>query len=143
MSRDYADKKIKQALQVNDNDIKRTSRDIIELCVRDHDFLLGITEPFLRGIIGHSVQRVAKPALKTSDKKLDPAPKMLDVETLSAQTGLGADIVKTVMGSKGHKFGTQDKTRSTLGRKTKASKKHVDAMKMLASGSKKITTDDV
>ncbi len=141
MSRDYADKKIKQALQVNDNDIKRTSRDIIELCVRDHDFLLGITEPFLRGIIGHSVQRVAKPELKTADKTLEP--KVLDVEALSAQTGLGADIVKTVIGSKGHKFGTQDKTRSTLGRKTKASKKHVDAMKMLASGSKKITTDDV
>ena len=139
MSRAYADKKIKQALQVNDSDVKRTSRDIIELCVRDHDFLLGITEPFLRGIIGHAVQRVAKPALKKSET---PAPKTLDIEKLSAETGLGADIVKTVMGSKGHKFGTQDKTRSTLGRKTKASKKHVDAMKMLASSSKKSTLGD-
>ena len=63
---------------------------------------------------------------------IDDSPKKLDVESMGKATGLGADIVKTVLGEGGHQFGTKDRTRSTLGKKTKASDGHIDALKQIA-----------
>lgn len=138
MSRSYARQKIKQALRVAEGDTKQASRDIIELCVRDHEFLLGLTEPFLRGIIGHALKGAGelKPGEGAEKAKREVTPKVLEVEEMAKATGLGADIVKNVLGSGGHKFGTQDRTRSTLGKKTKASSKHVDALRAIAEKSK-------
>ena len=138
MSRSYARQKVKQALRVSEGDTKQASRDIIELCVRDHEFLLGLTEPFLRGIIGHALKNAGADISDApgAKPKKEAAPRVLDVEAMGKATGLGADIVKNVLGSGGHKFGTQDRTRGTLGKKTKASSKHVDALRAIAEKSK-------
>ena len=128
-------RKVKQALQVSDYDLKLASVELVELCLRDHAFLLGLTEPFLRGIIGHTLKSAMKTREISQDDDcdmIDDSPKKLDVESMGKATGLGADIVKTVLGEGGHQFGTKDRTRSTLGKKTKASDGHIDALKQIA-----------
>lgn len=131
-------KKIHQALLVSDGDMKQASREIVELCLRDHAFLLGLTEPFLRGIIGHSLKTVSdkmdqsSPAVTEDDDTPENPPAKLDLDDLSKQTGLGADIVRTALGSEGHRFGTADRTRGSLGKRKKASNKHVDALQQIA-----------
>lgn len=122
MSRIYSMNKVRQALHDANGDTKVASHAILELCVNDPNFLLGITEPFLRGIIGHALTQATK-------KTEEDTPKVLNVEELSHSTGLGMDIVKSMVSDGGHKFGTQDRSRSTLGKRPKASQSHVDALK--------------
>ena len=119
--------------------MKRASVELVELCLRDHAFLLGLTEPFLRGIIGHSLKSAMENSSNEDQQDDIPeeAPTKLDVENMGNATGLGADIVKTVLGEGGHQFGTKDRTRSTLGKKTKASDGHVDALKQIADQQRK------
>lgn len=133
MNRKDIKDKIEKAIRISDGDVKAASREVLEYCIHDHDFLLGISEPFLRGIIGHAIKDVMETSEKSEavSEEAQEAPKMLDVEGLSKVTGLGADILQTALATTGgsHKFGTADRTRSTLGRKTKASEEHVDALK--------------
>ncbi len=139
--------KIDKALLVSDGDLKAASREVLEHCIHDHEFLLGICEPFLRGIIGHAIKDVVesrseKEGVETSaskDSAKKAVPKVLDVEALGKVTGLGANMLQTALGSRdgSHKFGTADRTRATLGRVTKASAKHVDALKAFVDSQSK------
>ncbi len=123
MSRIYCKNKVRQALHDANGDTKAASRTILEFCVNDPKFLLELTEPFLRGIIGHAISQSAK------QEEGDDAPQVLHVEELSQSTGLGIDIVKSMVNDGGHKFGTQDRSRSTLGKRPKASQSHIEALK--------------
>ncbi len=141
MNRKDIQNMIKKALLVSDGDVKAASREVLELCIHDHEFLLGISEPFLRGIIGHALKDVIEANEKSEEdfSEQKAPPKTLDVAGLSEVTGLGADIIQTALTttSGSHKFGTADRTRSTLGRKTKASDEHVDALKAFVKSQSK------
>tara|TARA_Y100001001_G_scaffold164104_2_gene195129 strand:- start:27 stop:425 length:399 start_codon:yes stop_codon:yes gene_type:complete len=126
MSRDYAEKKVREALEESGGNEARARALLKEWVHSDHKLLIGLTGLHLNGIIPFWIARVSEKdkvakAVKPAQKKQTPRkkPKSFGEEMLRSFAGQGT----AVFGLEGGSVPLRKKT---------ASQKHIDAIKQIA-----------
>lgn len=128
MPRSYAHHKIREALKETTNK-QEAIKQLATLCAEDHQFLLGLTMPFLGGVITQAINH--------AERHEGEAPPVLDLNEQGDVAELGIELVRSVLEETGPRFGTKDRSKTSLKRPTKASQSHIDALQQLAKKSKK------
>lgn len=126
MSREYADKKIKEALALCNGNVTRARQQIVMLAADDAKLLKALTKPHLDGIVSYQVERVASGRAEFEARHPE--------ESLSAEDeNFGMDLLRAIASTEVTKFGHE--LPASNKRKT-ASKQHIEAIHKIASSRK-------
>ncbi len=129
MSKEYTEKKIKEALALHNGNIARTRKQIIKLAAEDSDLLYALTRPHLDGIIAYQVDRVASGRAEL--EKRHPQAEKSKATSPTSEENFGMDLLRAVATSEAAVFGQQN----PMGNRRKtASKQHIDAIRQIVSG---------
>jgi hypothetical protein len=133
MSREYADKRIREALRLAKGNATRARQQIIAWTNEDPKLLMALTKPHLTGIVAHAINRVIHNAEAGADMAEDipetPTPLNMPPETF------GQEIMQALKSSNAAVFGHEGG--STPGRRGQASQRHIDALRHIAKKGKK------
>lgn len=131
MSREYAEKRIKEALNLTRGNEAKARQQIIAWCFDDTKLLHALTKPHMTGIVAHAVGRVAS---GKSDPQNVPSPE--DRAELDQEGTFGMEILKTIAGGGTNQFGQENNGRPIP--RQGASQQHIDAiLKMVEMGQSK------
>lgn len=133
MSREYAERRIREALSLHKGNATRTRQQVMAWTYEDPKLLQALAQPHLTGIIAHAVNRVihANPLDdEPVEQVLAEQPQRLDMDPET----FGQEILKALSSSSTAVFGRESSGAPT-GRK-KASKSHIDALRMMAERKK-------
>tara|TARA_B100001989_G_C24545151_1_gene470215 strand:- start:2810 stop:3247 length:438 start_codon:yes stop_codon:yes gene_type:complete len=128
MSREYAEKKIKEALVSCGGNIALARQQVIAWAKSDPQLLNALVRPHLNGIVSYQVERVAsgrsEPKIRVEESPRRP------------QQGqgeeFGMDILRAVAASGAAIFG-QESNAAPMRKVGTVSKQHIDAMKQIAA----------
>lgn len=141
MSLQYAENKIKEALKASGGNMARARQQIIAWSMEDAKLLQALTKPHLNGIVAYNIERVASG--RAAAAKRNPTPKAANAPSKAAgksgkgkkQPEFGMELLKAVASSSSEVFGLENN--AGLGRRGKASQSHINAIKAIASKTKK------
>lgn len=133
MSREYVERRIREALKLHKNNATRARQQIIAWTQEDVRLLHGLTRPHMTGIVAHALNRVILRSDRDDVQEIPDLPQGLN---MGAQT-FGQEILKALSGSSAV-FGHEENNAAPSRRQ--ASKRHIDAMNMIAR--KKIVRDE-
>lgn len=124
MSRDYAEKKIKEALHLTRGNEAKARSQVIAWAMQDQRLLSELVKPHMVGIVAHAIGRVAS-------GKTDPEPVPLPEVRAELDQGdsFGMDILKTIAGGDTAQFGQESYGRPV--KKQGASQQHIDAIQQM------------
>ncbi|MFN3827150.1 MAG: hypothetical protein ACK4NR_05935 [Micavibrio sp.] len=134
MSREYAERRIKEALDLCKGNTARARQQIIAWTYEDPKLLQALAQPHLTGIVAHAVSRVVYKQ-EMDDAHIPDEPQSLDM----APDTFGKEILQALSSDRGVLFG-RDTGAAPVKRKA-ASQSHIDALKHIASKSKPIKKD--
>ncbi len=136
MSREYAEKRIKEALAIAKGNATKARQQIIAWTNEDPKLLQALAQPHLTGIVAHAISRVVyRQEAEDVEEDIPEAPQSLDM----APDTFGKEILKALASENTVMFG-RDTGVVPAGRK-QASQSHIDALKQIASKSKPIKKD--
>ena len=128
MSRDYAIKKIKEALHATRGNATAARQQVISMAMQDPTLLKELVRPHMTGIVAHAVNRVVSG--KTEPESI-PTPAPLQH---SDEEKFGLDILKAIAGGESAQFGQENYGRPI--KKQGVSQSHLDAIQaMINKGS--------
>ncbi len=128
MSREYAERRIGEALRLAHGNALRAHRQIVAWAYEDARLLQALTKPHLNGIVAYNIERVASGRSEKA-KTLQPlAQKKPD----TGADDFGMEILNAVADSNAAVFGLD----SSPPQKKGASQAHVDAIYRLAQNVK-------
>lgn len=127
MTREYAEQRIRQALELARGNETKARQQIIAWCAEDMKLLLALSAPHLTGIVAHALTRVI-------NQKDLPSPKAEPTLDLSKGSGFGIEILKSIVGGDTARFGQESAAPPV--KKQAASQRHIDAIKQMAGKSK-------
>jgi hypothetical protein len=130
MSREYAEKRIREALKNHKGNATKARQQVAAWAMEDPRLLQALTRPHLTGIIAYAVNRVINHMDDEHEEVAVPElPQALD---MGPET-FGKEILKALSSSNTPVFGRDGG--AAPGRK-QASQSHIDALKSLASKKK-------
>ncbi len=136
MSREYAEKRIKDALTIAKGNATKARQQIIAWTNEDPKLLQALAQPHLTGIVAHAVSRVVyKQEVEEVEPEVPDVPQSLDM----APDTFGKEILKALASENTAMFGRD--SGAVPARRKVASQSHIDALKHLASKSKPIKKD--
>ncbi len=136
MSREYAEKRIKEALTIAKGNATKARQQVIAWTNEDPKLLQALAQPHLTGIVAHAISRVVyKQEIEEVEPEVPDVPQSLDM----APDTFGKEILKALASENTALFG-RDNGASQPRRKA-ASQSHIDALKHMASKSKPIKKD--
>jgi hypothetical protein len=121
MSREYAEKRIKEALHLTRGNVAKARQQVIAWTFDDMKLLHALTKPHMTGIVAHAVGRVASGKADPQEVPLPEHRAELDQEG-----SFGMDILKTIAGGETNQFGQEGYGRPI--KKQGASQQHIDAI---------------
>lgn len=124
MTREYAERKIEEALKLTGGNALKARKQIIAWTFEDAKLLQALAQPHLTGIVAHAVSRVVRK--KDSPDSLPDVPDMDD----DPDAGFGFEILKTIVAGGSPRFGQESAAPPV--RKQPASQRHIDAIRKLA-----------
>ncbi|NCO02905.1 MAG: hypothetical protein GW903_01790 [Alphaproteobacteria bacterium] len=128
MSREYAIKRIKEALHLTRGNETKARQQIAAWCLEDMKLLSALTKPHMMGIIAHAVGRVVSG--KTEPQEVTSP----YIKAASEKEGsFGMEILKTIAGGETNQFGQESMGRPI--RKQGASQQHIDAIRLMVEKS--------
>jgi hypothetical protein len=129
MSREYADKRIREALKLAKGNATKARQQIVAWTYEDQKLLQALTKPHLTGIVAHAINRVISRMESGADEEDDipENPQSLDMPPET----FGQEIMQILKNSNTTMFGHEGG--ATPGRRGQASQRHIDAMKKIAS----------
>lgn len=131
MSREYAERRIKEALTIAKGNATKARQQIIAWTNEDQKLLQALAQPHLTGIVAHAVSRVVyKQEVEEVEPDVPPVPQSLDM----APDTFGKEILKALASENTAMFGRDGG--ATSSRRKAASQSHIDAMNQIASKSK-------
>jgi len=131
MSREYAERRIKEALALTKGNATKARQQIIAWTNEDPKLLQALTQPHLTGIVAHAVSRVIyRQEVEEEEHDVPEAPQSLDM----APDTFGKEILKALASDNTVMFGRDSGAPPT--RRKQASQSHIDALKQMASKSK-------
>ncbi len=138
MSLEYAENKIKKALDLSKGNEGKARQKIIAWAAEDEILLYALAKPHLSGIVAYQVERVASGRADTARFGVKLSKKTVSDTSDKPKTGkkdsFGMELLKAVAAADATVFGLED---SGVPRKrAPASQAHVDALKAMAAKSK-------
>jgi len=128
MSREYAEKRIREALQHSKGNPTRARQQIIAWAADDPKLLLALARPHLTGIVAHAVSRVIDRPEEDmdvpEDRPADPAGIDMTPE------GFGKEILQILSNQNTTVFGQESSAPPS--RRKPASQRHIDALRQIA-----------
>lgn len=131
MPMEYAENKIEEALKQAGGNATRARQQIIAWCYEDSKLLHELTKSHLTGIVAYNVERVQSGRHKTKPEVVRNTPDVPDMQ----DEELGMEILRAVAADDAVVFGHENNGLPQL-KRGKASKQHMDAIKLIASKSK-------
>ena len=126
MSREYAEERIRRALELCKGHTLKTQQKIIAEAVQDHRLLLSLTQGHLTGIVALWVNRViTKQHAEYPD--VPNVPEGIDMTPES----FGKEILDIMQSQNTALFGTESSAPPV--RRKQASQRHIDALRQIAS----------
>lgn len=127
MNRDYAERRIREALKANGGNEGKARQQIIAWALDDTKLLHELVAPHITGIVAHAVGRV-----KTMKEKPVPAepPKILNKTAGGKEEAFGMEILKAIALGNPAQFGLES---GVAIKKQQASQRHVDAIRAMVS----------
>jgi hypothetical protein len=126
MNRDYAERRIREALQASGGNEGKARQQIIAWALDDTKLLHELVAPHITGIVAHAVGRVKtmkeKPVPAEPAKGKKPAPGKEDT--------FGLEILKAIAMGNPAQFGLES---GVAIKKQQASQRHVDAIRAMVS----------
>lgn len=136
MSREYAEKRIKEALTLAKGNATKARQQVIAWTNEDPKLLQALAQPHLTGIVAHAISRVVyKQEIEEVETEVPDSPQSLDM----APDTFGKEILKALASENTALFGRD--TGTVPPRRKAASQSHIDALKQMASKSKPIKKD--
>ena len=128
MSREYADKRIREALRLAKGNPTKARQQIMAWTNEDPKLLQALAKPHLTGIVAHVINRVASRIESGAGEPEDipDTPATLDMPPET----FGQEIMQILKSSNTAVFGHE--TSGISGRRGQASQRHIDAMKRIA-----------
>jgi len=130
MSREYAEKKIREALHLNRGNATKARQQVIAWAMEDHKLLKELVRPHMVGITAHAVGRVMSGKTEPENVALPQHKGELD-----SNDSFGMEILKTIAGGDTAQFGQESFGRPV--KKQGASQQHIDAIHEMIKKSKK------
>ena len=128
MSREYAEKRIREALRLAKGNVTKARQQIVAWTNEDPKLLMALTRPHLTGIVAHAINRVLTRIENGTDDPEEipetPAPLNMPPETF------GQEIMQILKNSHTATFGHESGV--PAGRRGQASQRHIDAMNKIA-----------
>lgn len=131
MSRDYAERKIRESLSTSGGNETRARQKIIAWAMEDARLLQELVAPHLTGIVAHAINRTL--AMKDKPARaLPPAPPIPKKGEASAKGDpFGMEILKAIALGNPAQFGLEGGAAPV--KKHAASQRHIDAIKQMVS----------
>ncbi len=124
MTRDYVEKRIKEALKLTGGNATKARTQIIAWAQEDSRLLYGLAHPHLTGIVAHAISRAQNK--KTEPGLIPPIPDSdADPDSL-----FGLEILKSIAGGGAARFGLENEAAPM--KKQPASQRHIDAIRQMA-----------
>lgn len=132
MSIEYAENKVAEALKKAEGNKAKARKLVMTWLAQDHQLLLGLTALHLNGIVPYWIDRIERKesVKKTADDKAKTAAGLPEKEPKS----FGEAMLRNFAGQKTAVFGLESGS-APLG-KREASKRHIDAINLIAQASK-------
>ncbi len=136
MSLDYAENRIREALRLSNGHPLKARQQIIAWTYEDAKLLHALTKPHLTGIVAHAVSRVVSRLNLPEEQENAPRKrtKNVKVKPVEKEEEFGKDLLKALAQGDPAIFGQEAFSAPVKARK--ASKKHVDTMKLLSAQSR-------
>lgn len=131
MSQEYAEKRIKDALKQAGGNAGRAKQQIIAWCFEDSKLLHALAKPHLNGIVAYQVERVQSGRNVSKEQPERNTPQVPDIK----DEELGMEVLRAVAAQDAIVFGRENTGLPQM-RRSKASKQHIDAIRMLAGKGK-------
>lgn len=133
MSKEYAERRIKEALiKANGNAVKARQQ-VIAWAMEDPKLLQALTRSHLTGIVAYNIERI----LSGRSVAVEATEKTVQKESPKAaqKENFGLEILKAVAGNGGAMFGMEAYSGGSQ-KRPKVSKGHIDAIKAMTQGRK-------
>lgn len=130
MSRDYAERRIRDALKSSGGNAARARQQIIAWALEDSKLMQELVAPHLTGIIAHAVNRVM--TMKEKNVPATPEPAK-PVKGGVQGDPFGMEILKAIALGNPAQFGLES---GVTTRKQAASQRHIDAIRQMVSKKK-------
>lgn len=124
MSREYAEKKIKEALHVTRGNTTKAQQQVTAWAMDDARLLKELVKPHMVGIVAHAVGRVV-----SGKAEPETVPPPQHKAALDKDDSFGIDILKTIAGGDTAQFGQESYGRPV--KKEGASQQHIDAIQQM------------
>ncbi|GJL84459.1 MAG: hypothetical protein DHS20C02_02340 [Micavibrio sp.] len=130
MSREYAERRIKEAIKKTNGNAARAKQQVIAWTIEDTKLLDALTRPHLTGIVAYNIERImsGRSAAKEEAPVADKPPTQEDE--------FGIEILKAVAASDAAVFGQEGNAPPM--KRGRASKQHIDAIRQMTGKSKPI-----
>jgi hypothetical protein len=129
MNRDYAVRRIREALKASGGNPARAQQKVAELLVEDDRLLRELVAPHMRGIIAHAVYHV----LNTKEEAAPTPPEAAPLKPDAKSDPFGLEILKAIALGNPAQFGLEN---SAPIKKQAASQRHVDAIRQMVEKAK-------
>lgn len=137
MSRDYADKKVSEALRLSGGNAAKAKRQIQAWFFEDPKLLMELTRPHWNGIVAYAVDRAEQRALRGDDgAERREEKKAKKTATPAKESSIGKEMLRSFVSEHAAQFGHEiSRSEAPSGRKV-ASQNHVDAIHLMAAKAK-------
>ncbi|MBI2233742.1 MAG: hypothetical protein HYU57_01835 [Micavibrio aeruginosavorus] len=133
MSQEYAESRIREALKQARGNTTKARQTIIAWAAEDQRLLLALARPHMTGIVAHAISRVlSRPEIPAQEESIPATAQSLNM----APDTFGKEILKALSSDDTPVFGLEGGSSGSPHRK-KASQSHIDALKAMASKSRK------
>ena len=132
MIREYAEKRIREAIRLARGNATKARQQIIAWAGEDQRLLMGLAQPHLTGIAAHAINRVIhRQEMESEEEDLPVTARTLDLPP----DAFGKEILNALSSHDTPVFGYESS--APPAHRKKASQSHIDALKAIASKSRK------
>lgn len=132
MSRDYAYNRIKEALRLHKGNSLKARQQIIAWTYEDAKLLHALTRPHLTGIVAYAIDKWQRKAHEEESRQAQTLDSVLDTKS---DENFGKELLRSLASGNSEIFGEEPSGPPRS--RSQASKKHEDAMRMLAKRNKR------
>lgn len=127
MNRDYAERRIREALKATGGNATRARQQVTAWAFDDAKLLHELVAPHITGIVAHAVNRV----MSQKEKPVPAAPEPAKVKAPKGEE-FGMEILKAIALGNPAQFGLESSSGASI-KKQQASQRHIDAIRQMVS----------
>ena len=128
MNRDYAERRIREALKATGGNATRARQQVTAWAFDDAKLLHELVAPHITGIVAHAVNRV----MSMKEKPVPAAPPKVEAPKGDE---FGMEILKAIALGNPAQFGQESGSGASI-KKQQASQRHIDAIRQMVSKDK-------